>query len=101
MASARNISAIGRALACLLAVHASALAQPRLNISTSSVPPPMTPSPAAASDHRDVLVILDGGPLHMRLHVALGGVSLAEARRQYVASLIQRVDADKDGKLTR
>jgi Ca2+-binding EF-hand superfamily protein len=53
------------------------------------------------SDHRDALVLLETGPVHLRLHVALGGVSLAEARRQYVTNLVQKVDADHDGKLTR
>jgi Ca2+-binding EF-hand superfamily protein len=75
-------------------------AQPRVNVSTSSQPRP-APAPAGGSDHRDVLVMLDGGPLHVRLHVALGGVSLAELRRQYVASLIERMDTNKDGKLAR
>jgi Ca2+-binding EF-hand superfamily protein len=45
--------------------------------------------------------MLDGGPVHLRLHMAMGGVSLAEARRQYVTRLIDGLDADKDGKLTR
>ena len=77
-----------------------AFAQPRVSISTSGAPRP-GPAPAASSDHRDVVVVLDDGPLHLRLHMALGGVSLAEARRQYVADLIARIDIDKDGKLTR
>lgn len=54
-----------------------------------------------ATDQRDVLLLLDEGPLHLRLHVALGGVSLAEARRQYVAKLVETLDANKDGKISR
>ena len=84
----------------LLLCGPAALAQPRVNVSTSSQPRP-APAPAAGSDHRDVLVMLDGGPLHLRLHVAMGGISLAELRRQYVANLMARIDTDKDGKLTR
>jgi Ca2+-binding EF-hand superfamily protein len=52
-------------------------------------------------DQRDVLLLLDGGPLHLRLHVSLAGVSLADARRQYVARLIESLDTNHDGKLTR
>lgn len=52
-------------------------------------------------DQRDVLLLLDGGPLHLRLHMSLSGVSLAEARRQYVAQLIGSLDTNHDGKLTR
>ena len=88
------------AIALLTFCGASALAQPRVTVSTTSQPRP-APAPGAGSDHRDVLVMLDGGPLHLRLHVALGGISLAELRRQYVASLMERIDADKDGKVTR
>jgi len=54
-----------------------------------------------ASDRRDVLLLLDGGPLHLRLHLALGGVSLAEARRQYVGRLVEALDVNRDGKLSR
>ena len=50
------------------------------------------------ADRRDVLLLLDGGPLHLRMHLSLGGVSLAEARRHYVSRLIESLDADHDGK---
>ncbi|MBC7852038.1 MAG: hypothetical protein IAF94_01265, partial [Pirellulaceae bacterium] len=61
-------------------------------------PPAKTP---AAGDRRDVLLLLDGGPLHLRLNVALGGVSLVESRRQVVNRLMEALDKDKDGKLSR
>src|SRR6185436_298914 len=54
----------------------------------------------AAGDRRDVLLLLDGGPLHLRLNVALGGVSLVESRRQVVNRLMESLDKDKDGKLS-
>ncbi len=57
--------------------------------------------PSRESDRRDVLLLLDGGPLHLRLNLALGGVSLAEARRQYISRLLTALDSDHDGKLTR
>lgn len=59
---------------------------------------------AALSDpneRRDVLLLLDGGPLHLRLCLSLEGTSLAEARRQYVSRLIDALDADHDGTLSR
>jgi Ca2+-binding EF-hand superfamily protein len=63
---------------------------------------PKSPLPATErADHFDVVVLLDGGPLHMRLHVGLGGVSLAAARRQYVVQTMALLDTDKNGKLDR
>ena len=55
----------------------------------------------AASDRRDLLLLLDKGPLHIRLNVAIGGVSLAETRNAYIDRLMKSLDADSDGKLTR
>ncbi|HVA47557.1 MAG TPA: hypothetical protein VNH11_14395 [Pirellulales bacterium] len=60
-----------------------------------------TPDRENPADRRDVLLLLDGGPLHLRLHLSLAGVSLAEARRQYVGRLINSLDTNRDGKLTR
>jgi Ca2+-binding EF-hand superfamily protein len=56
---------------------------------------------ANPNDRRDVLLLLDGGPLHLRLYLSLEGTSLAEARRQYVSRMIDALDADNDGKLSR
>jgi hypothetical protein len=53
------------------------------------------------ADRRDVLLLLDGGPLHLRFYLSLSGVSLAEARRQYVARLIDSLDTNRDGQLAR
>lgn len=54
-----------------------------------------------SADSKDVLLLLDDGPLHFRLRLSLDGVSLAEARRQYIGRLIDSLDADRDGKLSR
>jgi Ca2+-binding EF-hand superfamily protein len=45
--------------------------------------------------------MLDGGPVHVRLNLALSGVSLADARRQFVSEMIRALDKDQDGKLSR
>src|SRR5436190_8407367 len=103
----RNVLLVSRAwlAAALLLPLASAgllLAEP------TSVPRSIVKSPALApakkpstSDQRDVLLLLDGSPLHLRLNVALGGVSLVESRRQVVSKLMDSLDKDMDGKLTR
>jgi Ca2+-binding EF-hand superfamily protein len=59
------------------------------------------PADENPADRRDVLLLLDGSPLHLRLHLSLEGVSLAEARRRYVNRLIEALDANHDGKLAR
>ena len=74
-------------------------------LAQNGVPVSIEPKPAAArdgaSDRRDVVILLDSGPLVMRLNVGLGGVSLAQSRREYVGKMITALDADKDGKLSR
>ena len=50
---------------------------------------------------RDVILMLQPGPLHLRFHIALGGKSLPELREAYVDRLIKTLDADEDGQLTR
>ncbi len=55
---------------------------------------------APSEDVRDVLLMLDEGPLHLRFRVTLSGVSLAAARDAYVDRLMQKLDTDGDGKLS-
>jgi Ca2+-binding EF-hand superfamily protein len=54
----------------------------------------------SADDVRDVLLILDDGPLHLRFRMTLGGVSLAAAREAYVDRLMKSLDTNGDGKLS-
>jgi Ca2+-binding EF-hand superfamily protein len=79
-------------------VMAQPTSVPRVIVKTPARPPARKP---ATTDQRDVLLLLDGSPLHLRLNVALGGVSLVESRRQVVNKLMESLDKDKDGKLTR
>jgi Ca2+-binding EF-hand superfamily protein len=60
---------------------------------------PRAANAGPAADRRDVLLLLDGGPIHIRLGLALQGTTLADARRQYVDRLMKSLDADGDGKL--
>ncbi|HET6573852.1 MAG TPA: EF-hand domain-containing protein [Fimbriiglobus sp.] len=50
---------------------------------------------------RDVFLLLDPGPLHIRLKITIGGKSPETVRREYLARLFESLDADKNGKLTR
>jgi Ca2+-binding EF-hand superfamily protein len=60
--------------------------------------------PAAPDDPesvRDVFLLLDRGPLHMRLRITIAGKSPQAIRRDYLTRLFQALDTDKDGKLSR
>src|SRR6476620_7377270 len=50
---------------------------------------------------RDVFLLLDRGPIHMRLRVTIAGKSPQAIRRDYLARLLRRLDTNGDGKLTR
>ena len=58
------------------------------------------PTTAPSSEIRDVILMLDNGPLHLRVHVAVGGMSPQEARRASLDRLVKSLDADGDGKLS-
>lgn len=58
------------------------------------------PAPQAA-EIRDVILLLEQGPLHLRLHVAVGGQNPAAARRAGVTRLFAELDSNRDGKLSR
>jgi Ca2+-binding EF-hand superfamily protein len=87
-------------LAWLLLVGVARAQQPR-TISADASAARTAPRAAPGADRQDVLLMLEGGPVHVRLHLALSGVSLAEARRQFVSELIRTLDKDQDGKLSR
>jgi Ca2+-binding EF-hand superfamily protein len=50
---------------------------------------------------RDIFLLLDRGPIHMRLRITIGGKSPQAVRRDYLARLFRTLDVDKDGKLSR
>jgi Ca2+-binding EF-hand superfamily protein len=50
---------------------------------------------------RDVFLLLDNGPVHMRLRITIAGKSPQAVRREYLDRLFQALDVDHDGKLTR
>src|SRR5688572_9022593 len=56
---------------------------------------------AGDTDRRDLLLLLESGPLHLRLHLKMGGASLAGFRKTYIDRLLKSMDADGDNKLTR
>lgn len=58
-------------------------------------------APADPESVRDVFLLLDGGPLHIRLKITIGGKSPQAVRRDYLQRLFKALDTDGDGKLTR
>jgi Ca2+-binding EF-hand superfamily protein len=67
--------------------------------------PKLNPAPAPAAGDpesvRDVFLLLDGRPVHVRLKITISGKSPQAVRRDYLARLFKSLDADGDGKLTR
>ncbi len=80
-----------------LLTAASLLAEPG---SAGREPPPVA-KPTASGETRDSILMLAAGPLHLRLHVSLGGEALANARQQLAAKLLATLDANQDGRLSR
>lgn len=56
--------------------------------------------PVPSAEVRDVILMLEKGPLHLRVHVAVGGLSPQDARRASLDRLLKTLDADGDGKLS-
>lgn len=52
------------------------------------------------TDTRDIVMMLDSGPVHLRVHVAMGDQSLSQARDDYLARLTKSLDIDDDGRVT-
>jgi Ca2+-binding EF-hand superfamily protein len=50
---------------------------------------------------RDVFLLLDRGPVHLRLTITIAGKSPQAVRRDYLARLFKALDTDGDGKLTK
>src|SRR5262245_20123176 len=57
-------------------------------------------APPHSDDVRDVLLMLDESPLHLRFHLSVGGISPTVARQAYVERLMKSLDTDGDGKLS-
>ena len=49
----------------------------------------------------DMLLLLPDGPVHLRIEISDGGRSLQQMRDDYLAHLVESLDADQDGKLSR
>ena len=90
MARARH-GLVGLGLALVLAVSPCALV-------------PVSPGQEKPDDPesvRDVFLLLDHGPRHIRLRITIGGKSPQAVRRDYLARLFRSLDTDNDGKLSR
>lgn len=60
-----------------------------------------TSVPIGTVDVRDVLLLLETGPVHLRIRIAVGGQSPADARKATAARLLDSLDTNKDGQLSR
>ncbi len=58
-------------------------------------------SVSRVADTRDALLLLDEGPLHLRMHVTLNGTRLQDARDAYVDRIFKTLDVDGNGKISR
>src|SRR5438309_7128247 len=58
-------------------------------------------APDETESVRDVFLLLDRGPLHIRLRIAIAAKSPQAVRREYLAQLFRDLDVDHDGKLSR
>jgi Ca2+-binding EF-hand superfamily protein len=54
----------------------------------------------AAGQH-DMLLLLPDGPVHLRIQISDSGRSLQKMRDDYLAQLVESLDADQNGKLSR
>jgi Ca2+-binding EF-hand superfamily protein len=70
------------------------------DVVAADAPAPTSRSAAADQEVRDVLLLLDEAPLHLRMHLTLEGVSLAAARNAYIDRVMKSLDTDGDGKLS-
>ncbi len=68
----------------------------------TSVALPLTAAadPAPTSEVRNLILMLENGPLHLRIHVAVGGQSPLDARRASLDRLLKTLDVNGDGKLS-
>jgi Ca2+-binding EF-hand superfamily protein len=91
------VNALTRILSWRTAVAALAVS---IVVIGRAADPPAAP-PADPESIRDVFLLLDRGPLHLRLRITIGGKSPQAVRREYLARLFRLLDLDKDGKLSR
>ncbi|HEY7314175.1 MAG TPA: hypothetical protein VH643_32790 [Gemmataceae bacterium] len=90
-----RFSSLGKVAAAVTAAAVACLAAFGLAANDKAAPPDDPDSV------RDVFLLLDRGPLHMRLRITIAGKSPEAVRREYLARLFQALDSDKDGKLSR
>lgn len=85
----------------IVATFATAIASHAM--ARAAEPPRKSTKPveAQADDARHAVLLLAGGPLHVRMQLTMRGKTLVEARRAYAEKILQSLDTNGDGKLTR
>src|SRR5262245_48820019 len=84
---------------CCVVYGDEAAPKARTELSQKTAAPGSAEEPPSA-DIRDVLLLLDEAPLHIRFHVSLGRRALSAVRAAYIGRLIATLDTDGDGKLS-
>jgi Ca2+-binding EF-hand superfamily protein len=90
-----------RALFGLVVAWAATLAAVAVPEARTAEPVAAAAAPADPDAVRDVFLLLDRSPVHIRLKITIGGKSPQAVRREYLARLFKSLDADGNGKLTR
>ena len=90
------------AVFCLIAATVSAqdgtgASEPIAMAVATNVSSPPLPS----ADTRDALLLLEGSPLHLRMHVMLHGKRLQETRDAYAERMLKALDTDGNGRVSR
>ena len=57
--------------------------------------------PVSKPEIRDVILMLENGPLHFQVQVVVGGMSPEDARRATINRLLKTLDTNGDGTLSR
>jgi Ca2+-binding EF-hand superfamily protein len=97
----RSLGACSLAAAVLLS---TLVARPDDKSTSEAGSPKTGESPvsgASSSETRDSVLMLETGPLLVRLQISLGGRSLSAVQEEYIERLFQSLDKDQDGKLSR
>lgn len=92
-----RVSIFGR-LAAAAAVACAVV----VSLAVTGLPATVGPTPPENPELvRDVFLLLDSGPLHMRLRITIAGKSPQAVRREYLSRLFRALDTNNDGKLSR
>lgn len=83
-----------------VAARCATIATILLGLNTLPVAVGEESAPRVAGQH-DMFLLLHSGPIHIRMIISDGGESLEEKRIAYLAELTEKLDVDRDGRVSR